>query len=178
MTLGQTVRLIAVPVLLVAVLGGCAAKQEGPEVASAGGNPAASAGAPAPQDAAAQSRKFARCMREQGVEMPDPGPDGMVGLAIDEANQEKVTAASNKCREFLPNGGEPAKMSAEDVAKRREFAECVRANGLADFPDPDPETGDFSVGKDKAGVLDKLETVMPKCQQFGGGAMPAVRIEG
>jgi len=169
MTLGNTARLIAVPVLLAAVLGGCTAKQEEPTVASA---------APQAQDAAAQGRKFAQCMREQGVDMPDPGPDGMVGLSVDKANQEKLTAASSKCREFLPNGGEPAKMSAEDIAKRRDFAKCIRENGLPDFPDPDPETGDFSVGKDKTGVIDKLGDVAPKCQQLGGGAMPTIRIDG
>ncbi|RSM46149.1 hypothetical protein DMB66_50170 [Actinoplanes sp. ATCC 53533] len=89
-----------------------------------------------------------------------------------------MTAASRKCREFLPNGGEPAKMSAEDIAKRRDFAKCVRENGLPDFPDPDPETGDFSVGKDKTGVIDELQAVAPKCQQFGEGAMPAIRVDG
>jgi hypothetical protein len=177
MTLGQKARLLAVPVLFVAVLGGCTTKQEEPKVASVGGDATASAAAaPQAQDAAAQGRKFAQCMREQGVEMPDPGPDGMVPLDVDQGNQDKVTAASRKCREFLPNGGEPAKMSAADIAKRRDFAACIRKNGLPDFPDPDPETGDFSVSKDKASVLDKLEGVAPKCQS-GGGAMPAIRID-
>jgi hypothetical protein len=180
MTLGNTVRLVAVPVLLAAVLGGCSAKQEAPKVASAGGNPTASASvaAPLPQDAAAQGRKFAQCMREQGIEVPDPGPDGMVPLQVDLANKDKIAAASSKCREFLPNGGEPPKMSAEDIAKRRDFAKCARENGLPDFPDPDPETGDFSVAKDKASVIDKLEQVAPKCQKFSGGGLPAIRVDG
>jgi len=178
MTLRHTVRLIAVPVLLAAVLSGCTAKQEGPKVAAAGGQPSASAAPATAQDAAAQGRAFAKCMREQGIDMPDPGPDGMAPpLTIDKANQAKLTAASSVCREFLPNGGEPTKMSAADIAKRRDFAKCVRENGLPEFPDPDPETGDFSVGQGKANIIDKLGAVAPKCPQFGG-AMPTIRIDG
>jgi hypothetical protein len=182
MTLGQTVRLIAVPVLLAAALSGCAAKKDDRTVASAPGNPTASAGPAASQatDAAAQGRKFAQCMRDNGVDMADPGPDGIIPLNVDKSDEVKVTAASKKCREFLPNGGEPAKMSAQDIAKRRDFASCIRANGLPDFPDPDPDTGRFSVSKDKANILDKLGDVAPKCQQLGlpKGAMPAVGIDG
>jgi hypothetical protein len=118
-------------------------------------------------------------MRENGVEMEDPGPDGMMrGLEVNKANEAKLTAASTKCREFLPNGGEPGKMPAEDVAKRREYAKCLRENGMPEFPDPDPETGEFSIGKDKAGALDKMDAAAPKCQQLGGNAMPAIRMDG
>ncbi|MBW6433762.1 hypothetical protein KZ829_08395 [Actinoplanes hulinensis] len=182
MTFADRTRLIVVPVLIAAVLSGCAEKKREPSVASAGGKPTASAGATAPQaqDAAAQGRRFAQCMRENGVDMEDPGPDGMMrGLEVTKANEAKLTAASAKCREFLPNGGEPEKMSAEDVAKRREYAECLRENGVPEFPDPDPETGEFRIDKDKDDVFDKLDAAAPKCRQFGGGAgMPAIRVDG
>jgi hypothetical protein len=180
MTHGYILRLIAVPAILVAALSGCAANRHEPKVASAGGSPTAGAGTtPQAQDAAAQGRRFAKCMRDQGVDVPDPGPDGRIGLpGMTEANQAKIEAASEKCREFLPNGGEPAKPSAEDIAKRREYAKCVRDNGLPGFPDPDPQTGDFSVTKDRADILDKMGEVSPKCQQFGGGAVPSIRIDG
>ena len=175
-------RLIAVPMMLLgAALSGCGADQPEQQVASAGGlKPSGSASAPA--DDAAQGRKFAQCMRAAGVEMPDPGPDGraaMPGLAVgDEAGAKKMDAALEKCRELLPNGGEPAKPSAEDLAKARAYAKCVRENGLPSFPDPDAETGAFRLDPGKADDLDKLPEVAKKCPQFGAGVMPGIAVGG
>ena len=173
-------RLIAVPMmLLVAALSGCAGDKKEQQVASVdGGKP--SGGASAAPDDAAQGRRFAQCMRAAGVEMPDPGPDGMAGipaLAVgDEAAADKMDAAMEKCRELLPNGGEPPKPSAEDLAKARDYAKCVRENGLPSFPDPDAETGAFRLGPDKAGDFDKLSEVSKKCPQLGTGVMPGIAV--
>jgi hypothetical protein len=150
-------RLVAVPMLLLTVLGGCAEKEDSQQVASAGGGPVTSASAPA--DQAAQGREFAKCMRSAGIEMPDPGPDGM-----------------EKCREFLPEGGEPPKASAEDLAKARDYAKCIREHGLPDFPDPDPETGRFSFQGKESDGMKNLAKVSENCQQFGAGVMPGIQI--
>jgi hypothetical protein len=178
MTHGYRMRLIAVPLLVVAALSGCAAEKREQQVASAGGKP--SAGASAPADNAALGRKFAQCMRTAGVDMPDPGPDGMVAMpataADDQAAMKKMDAAMEKCREFLPDGGEPPKATAEDLAKARDYAKCVRENGVPGFPDPDPETGRFQVDPDKTGELEKLSKVSGECQQFGAGAMPGIEV--
>jgi hypothetical protein len=177
---GKT-RLIAVPMmLLVAALSGCGADQKEQQVASAGGGVQPSGSAAA--DDAAQGRKFAQCMRAEGVDMPDPGPDGMAGIpampAGDEAVAKKLDAAMEKCRELLPNGGEPPKASAEDLAKARDYAKCIRENGLPDFPDPDAETGAFRLDPGKGGDLDKLPEVAKKCPQFGAGVMPGIAVGG
>jgi hypothetical protein len=171
-------RLIAVPVLLLTALAGCAEKADRTPVASAGGGPSASASAPA--DQAAKGREFARCMRAEGIEMPDPGPDGMAampaGRADDKAAVKKMEAALEKCREFLPDGGEPPKASAEDLAKARAYAKCIREHGLAGFPDPDPETGQFRLGPDQAGDMKDLAKVSENCRQFGAGVMPGIEV--
>lgn len=179
MTHGYRVRLLAVPMLLLAVaLSGCSAEPEEQKVASAGGDVKPSAGASAPVDEAAQGRKFAQCMRGEGVDMPDPGAEGMAAMPAldpkDSAAMKKMNAAVEKCREFLPNGGEAPKASAEDLAKAREYAKCVRENGLPDFPDPDPETGRFKIDPDKSKAFDKMSEASEKCQQFGAGVMPGV----
>jgi hypothetical protein len=179
---GKT-RLIAVPMmLLVAALSGCAADDKGRQVASAGGDVKPSGNASAVPDDAAQGRKFAQCMRAAGIDMPDPGPDGMAAMpaqaAGDQAATNKLDAAMEKCRELLPNGGEPPKPSAEDLAKARDYAKCIRENGLPGFPDPDAETGTFRLDPDKAGDLDKLSEVAKKCPQFGAGAMPGIAVGG
>lgn len=178
MTHRYRMRLIAVPLLLVAAVSGCAADKKEQQVASAGGKP--SAGASAPVDNAALGRKFAQCMRTAGIEMPDPGPDGMVAMpataAGDEASGKKMDAAMEKCREFLPNGGEPPKASAEDLAKARDYAKCVRENGVPSFPDPDPETGGFKMDADDTTDMEKLSKVGDKCPQFGTGVMPGIEV--
>ncbi|GIE30872.1 hypothetical protein Ait01nite_039170 [Actinoplanes italicus] len=170
-----TTRLIAVPMmLLVAALGGCTGDGGGTGAAPTGG------GASAAPDEAAQGRKFAQCMRAEGIDMPDPGADGMAGipgLAVgDEAGAKKMDAAMEKCRDLLPDGGEPPKASAEDIAKAREYAKCVRENGVPGFPDPDAETGLFRMDPDQADDLGDLEKASKNCQQFGSGMMPGITV--
>jgi hypothetical protein len=114
--------------------------------------------------------------------MPDPGPDGMAAMPAqaidDEASAKKMDAAMEKCRKLLPNGGEPPKASAEDLAKARDYAKCIRENGLPGFPDPDAETGAFRLDRDKADSLDKLPEVAKKCPQFGAGMLPGIAVGG
>jgi hypothetical protein len=171
-----TTRLIAVPMmLLVVALGGCSGDDRNP-------GPGARGGASAAPDDLEQGRKFAQCMRAAGVDMPDPGPDGMAGIpalaAGDEAAAEKMDAAMEKCRELLPDGGEPPKPSAEDLAKARDYAKCVRENGVPGFPDPDAETGVFRIDPEQADDLADLEKATKKCPQFGSGMMPGIAVGG
>ena len=41
--------------------------------------------------------EFARCMREQGVDVPDPAPDGRMTLRMDAGNREAFERASRAC---------------------------------------------------------------------------------
>jgi hypothetical protein len=47
--------------------------------------------------------KYAQCMREQGVDMPDPGPDGRLILKLSEGGEQKMKAAEEACKEFAPD---------------------------------------------------------------------------
>jgi hypothetical protein len=87
-------------------------------------------------------REFAKCMREHGVDMPDPkpGPDGKgmsIGIQGDGADRSKIDAAQNACKHLMPNGGEMKPPSAEELDKMRKDAKCMRDHGV-DMPDPDP----------------------------------------
>lgn len=87
-----------------------------------------------------QMRKYAKCMRDHGVDMPDPevNSDGgvtMQGPAVAEADEGKMRKANEACRELLPNGGAPPKMTAEDIDAMRETAQCLRDRGY-DVTDP------------------------------------------
>jgi hypothetical protein len=129
------------------LLGGCGAKaDDGSKVASISTPP--KSGGPAAADNSGKSdedkmRDFAKCMREHGVDMPDPkmSPDGKgMSIAIqggDGADRSKVDAAQNACKHLMPNGGEMKPPSAEELDKMRKEAKCMREHGV-DMPDPDP----------------------------------------
>ncbi|MFC7647395.1 hypothetical protein ACFQX6_47920 [Streptosporangium lutulentum] len=46
--------------------------------------------------------KFARCMREQGIDMPDPEPGGGIRLTMPKGGEQKMRAAQEACEEFAP----------------------------------------------------------------------------
>jgi hypothetical protein len=86
-----------------------------------------------------KQREFARCMREHGVNVPDPAP-GDTGIRLEDGadpRDEKVQAAQEACKPLLPNGGEPQPMDEEQLEQAREHAKCMREHGI-DMPDPDP----------------------------------------
>jgi DNA-binding LacI/PurR family transcriptional regulator len=109
-------------------------------VASAGGevNPATSEDAEA-MDADAQALAFAECMREEGIDIPDPGPD-QEGLssALHEAeesyNRETYDQALTACEELLTHRDHDRGDHAPDDEMMLELAECLREQGL-DVPD-------------------------------------------
>ena len=147
-------RLILATVAVVALVAACSGTANGPGVATlddpgASGSPGASPAASAltPQDAALA---YARCMRENGVDMPDPkvttGSDG--GITIDQqggtpVSKEKVAAADKVCHHFMTAarpGGPDGHISAEDLDKMLQFAKCMREHGV-DMPDPNADGG-------------------------------------
>ncbi|RAY16625.1 hypothetical protein DPM19_00065 [Actinomadura craniellae] len=122
-------------------------------------------------------RAFAKCMRENGVDMPDPevGPDGNITFGgngnarrLLSADREKLQAAMDKCRHLMPNGGELRAFSPEDTEKMRQYAKCMRENGV-DMPDPDPE-GRLRLDQDTWRRLDpqdpEFRAANSKCAQY------------
>ncbi|GGM39775.1 hypothetical protein ACFFX1_31260 [Dactylosporangium sucinum] len=90
-------------------------------------------------DPGAKALKFAQCMRENGVNVPDPEPGKGVMMKFDgSVSQEQVQKAMEACREWAPQGmnggggGDP-----QQEARMRKYAQCMRANGVEAFPDPD-----------------------------------------
>ncbi|BCB80429.1 hypothetical protein GCM10022251_04140 [Phytohabitans flavus] len=132
--------LAAVALAFVSACGGGA---DAGGVATAGGGAAASPSASADPD---QGRKFAQCMRDNGIpDFPDPGPDGRI-LGQDFDRKKLASDAGVKayqaCRELAPNGGERTELDPAQQEQLREWAECMRANGI-DMPDPNPNDGGF-----------------------------------
>lgn len=133
---------------------------------------------PAEADVGDKARKFASCMREQGIDMPDPEVDGgRVSIAMGGGNaaepgmQEKVEAAQAKCKQYLPDGGQPRKLDPEQLEKARQMSKCMRENGVPNFPDPD-ENGMIRVDGDQVGVGPDdpaMQEAQRKCDKYGGG---------
>lgn len=78
---------------------------------------------------------FFRCLEEKGLPMKETD-SGIPVVDSDRADPVRVKEAEDACasRRSLPP------VSAEQMAEAREFTACMRANGVARFPDPDPLT--------------------------------------
>jgi hypothetical protein len=84
-------------------------------------------------------------MRHNGVsQFPDPPAsgnltiDGVVNGSSLDPNSPAFERAIDACRSLEPPGFTGAKVTPRQTVVRLEFARCVRANGVPDFPDPTP----------------------------------------
>jgi hypothetical protein len=119
---------------------GCGDSDAGGGVATADDGPRTSGSANPAQKGDALA--FARCMRENGLpDFKDPGASEGGPLVPEGADEEVVKAAMEKCRQYSPNGGEPPKVDEQTLEWERRFAQCMRDNGVPDFPDPDGSAG-------------------------------------
>jgi hypothetical protein len=128
--------------LLMLGIAGCAGTSGGSGVARASKPPGASA-SPKPAgtgDEQEQMLKFAQCMREHGIQMDDPKPGEGIKLP-GVVDPQKADAAMQACKQYLPGGGEPNKPDPGQLEQLRKYAQCMRDQGIKNFPDPDPNEG-------------------------------------
>jgi hypothetical protein len=80
--------------------------------------------------------EYAKCMREHGVDFPDP-VNGRFNLKSERGDQRKLKDAQKACQDILENAMPP--LSEEQESELREaaleFAKCMREHGV-DMPDP------------------------------------------
>jgi hypothetical protein len=86
------------------------------------------------EDRQAAGLKFAKCMREHGVEMEDP-KGGRITVKSGPGDQANMEKAQEACQKYLPKISEADRKKGADQALK--FAKCMRKNGVEDFPDPD-----------------------------------------
>jgi hypothetical protein len=121
---------------------------------------------------------FARCMRQHGMNMPDPKID-----ADERMNQQlppgvspddpKFKAAQQACQKYLPNGGQPTKPNAQQLQQMLGFARCMRQHGI-NMPDPGPGGGIDLAGSGVSSDSPKFQAAQQACQKYlsnssGGG---------
>jgi hypothetical protein len=76
-------------------------------------------------------------MRSHGVSnFPDPTRAG-AGIQLPQGSSPALEAAVRDCGALQPGGqGGPPKPTAAELRAARAFAQCMRAHGLSQFPDP------------------------------------------
>ena len=126
--------------------------------------------------------KFAECMRANGVsEFPDPDASGT--LTIDEvingSSLDPSTAAWKQaisaCKDLEPPGFTGGKVTPEQRTARLEFAQCMRDNGVKDFPDPangEPLVDTYRIPASATpGGMSILNAAMQKCTAIYSGEL-------
>jgi hypothetical protein len=125
--------------------------------------------------------KHARCMRENGVDVPDPKP-GRGGIVLqrrgpggDEAALER---AAKNCERYLKDLP-PPNLSEEQETKLRDatlaHARCMREQGL-DYPDPTFGKGgliEMKIGKELDPSNPRVRAAEAKCRQQAPGPFSA-----
>lgn len=134
-----------------------------------------------PEDA---FQDYSECMREHGVEMPDPstagGEGGVIVMGGEEMDFAAFEEASAACDSILESAFGEFEMTPEQQAEIRDqelaFARCIRDNGIEDWPDPSGDlSGAMSIELPDDLDPEELNTAMDVCstEVFGssGGMM-------
>jgi hypothetical protein len=107
-------------------------------------------------------RAFATCMREHGVDMPDPVSDGKgrgrVTLSGKPGDEQKLTDAQKACDKYMKAAG-PSNLSPQNRQAMQDamvkFAQCMRSHGI-DMPDPGADGGGVMI-KSKPGTREVVD---------------------
>ena len=123
----------------------------------------------APADREDAALAHAQCMRDNGyAEFPDPTPDGQMRFLVEPGNAERFEKAAAACRHLAPEG-----MCGEDVTPEQldallGLSQCMRENGVANFPDPEAD-GRFNLQGVSNGPGDpRIAAAMDVCREASG----------
>jgi hypothetical protein len=127
---------------------------------------------------------FARCMREHGVNIPDPDTSGGGGGAVTFASPasqgsnvdidtENFQAADKACRDLLGDGG-PQDISPQQQQEMQDqalaFSRCMREHGV-NMPDPTfGAEGQMTMKIDRDSGVDPSDPKFEAAQQACGSA--------
>ncbi|MEO3871987.1 hypothetical protein ABGB18_24500 [Nonomuraea sp. B12E4] len=169
----MNLRLLPVAVPLTLALAACGWQGTGGTddgVVSAGGTSSArSAASPsASLDPREAQLRFAQCMREHGIDVPDP-QNGQLRVEVPRGvGRDKLDKANKACEPILASVVRDHTPSGQDFDQMVKFARCMRQHGV-DMPDPKPGEGmRFEV---RNGSEAKIEAAHKACEQYapGGG---------
>jgi hypothetical protein len=128
-----------------------------------------------------QAVKFAQCMRDNGVSgFPDPDASGQLtidGIANGSSVDPSTAAfkqAISACKDLEPPGFMGHTRSPEQQKVALKFAQCMRDNGVKDFPDPTSDGPLIDTNRIPSsgtqGGTSILHAAMQKCRGFASAA--------
>ncbi|KJY18287.1 hypothetical protein ADK53_06790 [Streptomyces sp. WM6373] len=128
--------------------------------ASGGGNGSAAGGAGADADRAVKMRQ---CLREHGIDVPDPEPgQDPRGMTLGGgADPQKMQEAMKACGMQGPGSGKEP--SQEEKDKELKWIQCMRDNGVA-LKDPEYSGGARSAVEIPKGQEKAFEEAQKKCE--------------
>ena len=136
--------------------------------------PAPSSGANKKLTARDKAVKFAECIRAHGVsDFPDPNAKNEFeyGVSVTPAVWKQATTA---CKDLQPPGTLSAKRTPKQQSASLRFAQCIRDNGVKDFPDPvngEPLVDTYKIpSSNRPGGMTILNAAMQKCGNVLGEA--------
>jgi hypothetical protein len=123
-----------------------------------------------------QAVKFSQCMRANGVSgFPDPDAsgqltiDGVVNGSSLNPNTPAFQQALSACKDLEPPGFMGTERTAQQQEAALKFAQCMRANGVPDFPDPTPDGPVINVNG--AHSIPGFEAAQEKCSAIYSGQL-------
>jgi hypothetical protein len=159
-----------VPIALVTLISACGSSS--PTQTASGDNAAATA---------QKAVKFAQCMRSNGVgQFPDPDASGK--LTIDAVangsslnpNAPAFKQAIGACKNLEPAGFLGTKRTSQQQSAALRFAQCIRENGVKDFPDPLPNGPLVDTNRipstAQPGGMSSLHAAMQACRSVAAAA--------
>jgi hypothetical protein len=144
MTRTRTGRVLGLLLALALAVAACGGGDKNSGVASLGGdNQPTTTNAGGSNDGGGggrmqQALAFARCLRQHGINPPDPQISGdmiLQDLGDNDEDDPKVKAAQEACKQHQPNGGQAQRPNSQQQQRMLAFARCLRQHGIS-MPDP------------------------------------------
>jgi len=171
--------------LLAASLGACSGAAAAPSVPSVpdasrspGASPSASpgAGANASQDPQDAMLAYAKCMRDNGVDFPDPQPisgsGGSPQLVPIDIGSPVFEKAEKACASKLPAFGQSDPAANQQFQDQMlAYAKCMRDHGI-DFPDPKFDSSGGGSAVQIGGNVDPNAPAFQEAQKACGSNLP------
>jgi hypothetical protein len=116
--------------------------------------------------------KFAECIRAHGVaDFPDPNAsnDFEYGVSVSPTVWRRATTA---CKSLQPPGSLSSKRTPKQQSASLKFAQCIRDDGVKDFPDPvngEPAIDTYKIpSSNRPGGMTILNAAIAKCKDVLG----------
>lgn len=113
---------------------------------------------------------YAQCIRDNGyAEFPDPDSEGGFKFLIEEGSAPRFRAAAEACRDLAPEGMRDEGVTPEQLDALIKLSQCVRENGVPEFPDPGPKGNYDLTGLNLEPGNARLDAALAACRTDEGG---------